>query len=358
VSAPREIVVVELLGGFGDLLLVLPAVHALALAHPQAAIRVVTLAPGETLLTRDPAVRSVTVAQADDAAAGVSDHLDRHPADLAVSTTMHSGIAELLAARVPRAVTNLWRSPPPDELVDRRFLRLLADEGLIDPADVGTPLRVVLTGDERTQAARLLDGLLGDGLLGDGRLGDTAPTPGPPVLVLPGAGMPVKRWPDERWQSLVERLTGAGCQLVTVADAADLLPGASVLPPIDLRTLAALAAEVGRRGGAAVGGDTGPVRLATAAGCPAVGLYGPTLAARYGLSNQASQNLQGLPGCTVRLPTAITEQECWWSARCPLTGGGGPACMTDIAVDRVEAALRRLLAQQVPSPHAGVGRST
>src|SRR4051794_30040884 len=348
VSPPREIVVVELLGGFGDLLLALPAGHALARAPPEAPIRVGTLAPGETLLTADPAVRSVTVAQADNAAAGVADHLDRYPADLAVSTTMHSGIAELLAARVPRAVTNLWRSPPPDELVDRRFLRVLADDGLIAPADVRTPLLVVLTDDERAQAARLLDGLLED----------AGPTPGPPVLVLPGAGMPIKRWPEERWQSLAERLTSEGCQMVTVADAADLLPGACVLPPVDLRTLAAVAADVGRRGGAAVGGDTGPVRLATAAGCPAVGLYGPTLAARYGLSDPTSENLQGLPGCPVRRPTAITEQECWWSARCPLTGGGGPACMADISVATVEAALRRLLGRQVPTVHAGVGRST
>ena len=94
-------------------------------------------------------------------------------------------------------------------------------------------------------------------------------------------------------------------------------------------------AELAEAGGVAVGGDTGPVRLATAAGLPAVGLYGATLAVRYGLSHGSSTNLQGLPGCEVRRPTAITEQECWWSARCPLSGDGAPACMADLDTAQV-----------------------
>ena len=328
----REIVVVEMLGGFGDLLLALPAVTALARAHPRAALRVVTLAPGDSLLEADPAVTSVTVADADDAAAGLAAHLDRFPADLAVSTTMHSGIVELLESRVPRTVTNLWRDPPPDELVERRFLRLLAAEGLIAPDDVDQPLRVVLTDEERRQAVDVLP-----------------PRLTWPVLVLPGAGMPVKRWPSERWAELVGELTAAGSSCLTVPDGADL-PGVRVLPRLGLRELAATAAELADRGGVAVGGDTGPVRLATAAGLPAVGLYGPTLAARYGLSDPASRNLQGFPGCEVRRPTAITEQDCWWSARCPLTADGAAACMADLSVDRVVEAVRTLARRAKSGP--------
>jgi ADP-heptose:LPS heptosyltransferase len=319
----HEIVVVEMLGGFGDLLLVLPSIHALARRFPHAALRVVTLAPGDGLLAADPAVTSVTVADADDPAAGLAAHLGRHPADLAVSTTMHSGIVELLEARVPHAVTNLWRRPPADEPVERRFLRLLAEDGLIEPADQELPLRVVLTDDERRRASRLL------------------PDADRPVLVLPGAGMPVKRWPAERWRRLVGALTDRGHTCVTVPDGADL-PGVSVLPPQDLRGFAATASAIGARGGLAVGGDTGPVRLATAVGTPAVGLYGPTLAARYGVSDPASVNLQGLPGCEIRRPTAITEQDCWWSARCPLTSDGEPACMADLDVESVLKAVLRV----------------
>ncbi|HSP39184.1 MAG TPA: glycosyltransferase family 9 protein [Frankiaceae bacterium] len=323
----REIVVVELLGGFGDLLLVLPAIAALGRRFPRAALRVVTLAPGDSLLAADPSIASVTVADADDAAGGLTRHLDLHPADLAVSTTMHSGIAEVLEARVPHAVTNLWRSPPPDELVERRFLRLLAGVGVIDPADVELPLRVVLAEAEREQGARLFP-----------------PELQRPVLLLPEAGMPVKRWPRDRWHRLAEELTTAGRVCVTVPDGADL-PVAHVLPRQSLREFAAVAAEVGARGGVAVGGDTGPVRLATAVGTPAVGLYGPTLGVRYGLSDPASVNLQGLPGCPVRRPTAITEQECWWSASCPLTDDGHADCMADLDERDVLHALARTRAR-------------
>jgi len=115
------------------------------------------------------------------------------------------------------------------------------------------------------------------------------------------------------------------------------------LPAGDLRGLAAIFSAVGERGGVVIGGDTGPVRLATAVGARAVGLYGPTVASRYGLDPRRASSLQGLPECDVRRPTSITEQECWWSARCPLTSAE-PACMADITVETVVAALHRELA--------------
>src|SRR4051812_4389165 len=275
----REIAVVEMLGGFGDLLLVLPSIHALARRFPDANVRVVTLAPGDNLLAADPAVASVTVADADDAAAGLAAHLDAHPADLAVSTTMHSGIVELLEARVPRAVTNLWRRPPADEPVERRFLRLLADDGLIDPADAELPLRVVLTEDELQRGAEMLPGRFAEA--------------GRPVLALPGAGMPVKRWPAERWYRLVETLHERGMFVVTVPDGADL-PGAHVLPAQDLRGFAATVAAIGARGGIAIGGDTGPARLPTPAGTPAGRPYRPTPAPPPGPPPPAGGKPHGL----------------------------------------------------------------
>lgn len=47
--AVRDILVVDLLGGLGDLVLVLPAIHALARRHPGAALRVLTHEPGAEL---------------------------------------------------------------------------------------------------------------------------------------------------------------------------------------------------------------------------------------------------------------------------------------------------------------------
>lgn len=326
----RRLLVVEMLGGFGDLLIALPAVHALAASLPQARIRVATVPAAVPLLENERAVDSVAAADLTHPREWLTTELDRHPPDLVVSTTMHSGIDALIGERVPGSVTNLWRRPPQDELIERRFLRLLADDGLIDRARCATPLQVALTGIERERGRGLLRGTLG---AGSGR----------PLLVLPGSGMAVKRWPTDRWQQLVAL---SGRPAVVPAAEQQSAAAATPLPPdLGLRGLAALAAAVGEAGGSAVGGDTGPLRLATAAGCPAVGLYGPTLASRYGLSAPRTESLQGLPGCDVRRPTAITEQQCWWSARCPLdtrADGRRPQCMADLSVADVLAALERV----------------
>ena len=355
-SGTTEVLFVELLGGFGDLLLALPAVHAVARSVPGARVTVATFDPGGELLAADPLVTAVrtTADHAEGAPARfVAGLLDEHRYDLAVTTTAYGGIPDLLRGRVPRVADRLWQRPPPDELVDERFLRLLAAEGLVRPELVGFAPRVALRPAEVAAGAALLGG-------------------GTPVLLLPDAGMPVKRWPG--WAGLVRALRdGAGSAVdgsdvdgsdvdgsdvdgwdvdgldVAVVpgpgdDAAARASGARLLPGLTLRGLAGLAAAVGQRGGVVVGADTGPVRLAAASGARTVGLFGPTLASRYGQRPQDGHvGLQGLPGCRVRLPNAITEQECWWTARCPLTGAD-PACMADLPVADVVRAVRAAVA--------------
>lgn len=316
----RDVLVVDLLGGLGDLCMVLPAVHALHRGHPGAALRVLTHAPGADLLRSDPAVTEVRCAERHHERAAVVAELDRRRPDLVVSTTRYDGIAEEIAARGMRAVTDLWRRPPADEPVARRYVAILAAEGLVDPAY--RPPAIHLTGAEHAA--------------GDRAVAAVAPA-GPPVVLVPGAGMTVKRWPH--WPRLVAALAG---RPVLVVPDGGTVPGwaagrARPLPDADLRGLAAQFAAVGRRGGVVVGPDTGPVRVAAAVGARTVGLFGPTLAARYGLDAPAV-DLQGLPGCTHRRPTAITEQVCWWEARCPLSATG-PACMADIGPGAVHDAL-------------------
>lgn len=319
----RRILVVELLGGFGDVLLVLPAVHALARSHPDAEIAVLTFTPGDTLLRHDPLVHHVVAT--DDHTDGaprraVADELCRRPYDLVVSTTTYDGIDGVCAAGAPRAVTNLWRRPPADQRIDRRYLALLRADGLIEPGYADLPLRLHLTASERRVGRADLARLLSDGEA-------TAP-----VVLVPGSGMRVKQWPAQRWAELATVAREHGRPVLSAgAVGTPAVPGATPLPPADLRELAARFAAVGERGGVVVGGDTGPVRLATAVGVSAVALFGPTMAGRYGPDPRHSVALQGLPGCTVRRPLAISEQECWWSARCPLTGGD-PACMADLGL--------------------------
>ena len=324
----HDILVVDLLGGLGDLVMVLSVVHALARRHPDARLRVLTHAPGDALVRTDPAVTEVRRAEPGGERAAVRDELDRSRPDLVVCTTRHSGIPAEIAARGLRSVTDLWRRPPPDQPVTTRYLRILAAEGVIDEADVHAARpRIHLAAAEHAA--------------GDAALATTHIAAGPPVVLVPGAGMAVKRWPH--WAELAAALAARDRAPLVVTEpgrATGVLAPARPLPASDLRGLAALFAAVGRRGGTVVGSDTGPLRVAAGVGARTVGLFGPTSAARYGLPPPAL-DLQGLPDCPHRRPTAITEQVCWWQARCPLSPAG-PACMADLGPATVLDAVDRL----------------
>lgn len=310
----ERVLVVDLLGGLGDLVMALPVVHALRRRHARAALRVLTHAPGDVLLYHDPAVTDVVRAERGRERAAVLAELDRWRPDLVVTTTRYDGIAEAIEDLAPKAVTNLWRNPPADEPVTARYLRILADEDVIDRRDVDLVPRIVLTDAERREGERVL--------AGEER----------PVVLVPSAGMAVKEWP--RWRELATALAGRAL-VVGEQRVLDAWRGgpARLLPPLPLRGLAAVFAAVGRRGGAVVGPDTGPLRVAAAVGARTVGIFGPTVATRYGLG-PGGVDLQGLPDCPHRRPTAITEQVCWWEARCPLSTAG-PACMADVEPGRV-----------------------
>jgi len=311
---PTRILVVDLLGGLGELVMALPVINALHRRHPEARLRVLTHPPGDVLLRHDPAALRAHDGGDGRERAAVLAELDRWRPDLVVTTTRYDGIADAIEELAPQSVTNLWRSPPPDEPVSARYLRILASEHVIDPHDVDLTPRIVLTDAERVE---------GEQLLGAEER---------PVVLVPAAGMAVKQWPH--WRQLATALAGRAL----VAGEPALLDAwrggpARLLPPLPLRGLAAVIAAVGRRGGVVVGGDTGPMRMAAAVGAPTVGIFGPTAAARYGLGRRGV-DVQGLPECPHRRPTAITEQVCWWEARCPLSTTG-PACMADVTPDRV-----------------------
>ena len=245
-----DILVVDLLGGIGDLVMLLPSIHALARHYPRAQVRVLTHAPGSVLLAADPAVAEVRIAEQGQERATVVAELEHRRPDLVVSTTRYDGIPAEIERRVARSVTDLWRRPPPDELVSRRYLRVLAEAEVVDgPYE---PPRIHLT-EAELATGRCLLAALGAGehdLL---------------VVLVPDAGMAVKVWPHRR--RLLADLAGAGVPA--------LVSGATCRRST-CANLAALFAAVGRRGGVVVGPDTGPVRVAAAVGARTVGLFGPS----------------------------------------------------------------------------------
>jgi ADP-heptose:LPS heptosyltransferase len=328
----RSILFVELLGGLGDLLVALPAIHALARSHPGARVTVLTFAPGDQLLAEDPHVAEVVVARPGppERQREAVERVSARGFDLIVSDTRYGGIPQALAASgAGRVVDDLWRTPPPSERIDLRFLALLADDGVIAPAYRTLPPKVTLTPAEHAEAERRLAALDGG----------TRPR----VLLLPEAGMSIKEWAPARFRALAQELVREGCS-VLLAAADDRAPraiaagvrGAAVVPPVSLRGLGAVAAA----SAACVAGDTGPARLAAAVGTPTVALFGPSWAGRFGLRD-THVNLQSPLPCDVRNPHNMTEQPCWYTGLCIYDDRR--TCTDELSVDQVLAAVRALL---------------
>ncbi len=99
------------------------------------------------------------------------------------------------------------------------------------------------------------------------------------VLLLPGAGAEIKRWPLDRFTALADRLRESGLAVAWVvgpveldrwgARVDDLVPRVDDLGTLDTAAVLASATVV-------VGNDTGTSHLAAAVGSPVVALFGPT----------------------------------------------------------------------------------
>lgn len=328
--SPGRILFIELLGGIGDLLVALPTIQALGRSHPDAALEVLTFAPGSTLLEADPRVRRVRVAPEGGARAAVEEALADGPWSLVVSDTRYEGIGELVeASGAERTVADLWRGPPPGERVGERFLRILLEEGVVSAEAAAEPARVHLRPEEAAAARDALGALAR-----------------PVVALLPEAGMAVKRWPPERFAALGRELLrrfGGTVLVLPGSDAAGaehvaraIGPGAVAGEVGPLRRMAAELAEADL----AVGADTGPLRLAARLGVPTLTLFGPSWSGRYA-EPAPHASVQAFPECPERDPADFTRQACWYGGECPLDRWG--SCMEEITPARAAAEAARLL---------------
>jgi heptosyltransferase-1 len=112
------------------------------------------------------------------------------------------------------------------------------------------------------------------------------------AILNPGGGWATKLWPAERFGALADHLYeqhglvsyvtfGPGEQRLAQAVAGHARSGAAQVIASTLKQFVALA----RRAALFVGGDTGPLHLAAAAGTPILGIYGPTSPERNGPFN-------------------------------------------------------------------------
>jgi ADP-heptose:LPS heptosyltransferase len=326
----QTILFVELLGGIGDVVIALPAIHALARSHPQAKVTVLTFAPGSSLLEFDPMVHQVVNADRRSPRKSLMELLHQTPFDLIVSDTNYDGIAETIAhSNAKYIVTNLWESPPPNERVGDRFLKILQSHDLIKIEEFHQDLfSLHLTIHEHHYAQQFLGA-----------------TFRPLIFLIPDAGMRIKKWSVTHFITLGKRLAqqyqatilipSSSASIEADQIAQGIGKNAQVLPAQSLRNLAALLAEADLT----IAVDTGLARIAAALNTLTITLFGPSWQGRYGQPSPHI-NFQGFPTCPERKIHNFTEQFCWYSGQCPYEWR---SCLDDITPDDVFEAATQLL---------------
>ncbi|BAU11071.1 glycosyl transferase family 9 [Leptolyngbya sp. NIES-3755] len=319
----RRILFIELLGGIGDVLIALSAIQALARSY-QTKVTVLTFAPGGSLLETDLLIDQVIYAEKGNVRQSIEQMLNEQKFDLIVSDTNYDRIDEVIRDRADRVVTNLWRSPPPNQFVSDRFVEILRSEGLISEA---FPPKLYLTADEY-QAARE-------------KLANFAH---PIVVLCPDAGMRIKRWDEQNFIELGKRL-GTSIVVLVGSDREQSafishhIPDSKLWELGTLRELAAMFSQADLT----IAGDTGTARIAAAVGTPTITLFGPSWYQRYG-QPEPHVNLQGYLNCPERRIENFTVQACWYSGECPIADWA--TCVDEISIDRVMAAAVNLLEAQ------------
>lgn len=280
-------------GALGDFIVTLPVLSALKAAAPRARIHLLGH-PKTLALAGDYAHGIAGIEQADWAPFFVPNgRLSPRFADPLKTTDLvlsylpdpDATFTANLQRAGARTVLSFPPHPPPDgsvHVVDH-LLRPLSD--LHIPVADPVP-RVPLTREDHRQADRILPHSEG----------------APPIVIHPGSGGAIKRWPAERFSAVADRLarrTGRPVVLLSGPADGDLagriasrMQTAPIrTPPLALRHLAALL----RRASVYLGNDSGPSHLAAAVGTPAVVLFGPTDPRIWAPRGEAVRILQGDP---------------------------------------------------------------
>lgn len=274
----REVHVLRL-SSLGDVVLALPAVRALREAWPAARLTFWVKEEYADLVRFDPAIAHVRVLERDGRRLEdlVSMSAELEDSDLIVD--LHGSLrARVLAFRQRSPVVRspsfrmarsaqvharwLGRPAPPPALA--RHAMALARVGV----RVDTAPRVHAGSEAEAWASEWL----------------AAWGSGPaPVAIVPGAAHATKRWPEERWLALHDRLRGEGRRLLYLGLDADRerVPNVAARVAGDpgsrwcAERLARVAALLSRCA-TAVTGDTGLMHLAAARGLRVVALFGST----------------------------------------------------------------------------------
>ncbi len=162
----------------------------------------------------------------------------------------------------------------------------------------------------------------------------------PLVLLYPAARYTFKAWPIERFAALADWLAEKKCQVVLIGAAEERSLGQQIInlckqKPENLigRTSIATLARLIKESELLVGNDGGPLHVASALGCPVLGLFGPTDPAVWGPRGKK----------TTVIYKGLDCRECFY----PGCDRGEESCMRQISVDEVCQAALSLLSHTI-----------
>lgn len=351
-ATERLRILVMKLSASGDVVLATPSIRALRQRFPRAHITVLTSRENRDLLNRCPYLDDLVVF--DRARDGT------FPGLLRLGRRLRAAEVDLVVdfqnSRISHWLGWLSGAPQRYGYAGRRWSGLLTHRAL-HPAGPMPPVEhqfhlLKLLGIEGAPTHLELwpgpsDERGVDSLLGQAWIAESQPL----VAVHPGARWASKRWPEERYAELVDRLAAAAKARVVLTGSEGERPlcerihhlaKAKPVVAAGQTTLNEMAALL-RRCRLFIGGDTAPLHIAAAVGTPLVAIFGPTDPVRHLPPSRETKLFRSKIPCS----------PCY-RARCPRPGSGRMECMRLISVEEVaEAALSYLRA--VSAPLAGIG---
>lgn len=334
-------VLVIRLGSLGDLVHVLPAVAALRRAWPEAQIDWLVEKPHAALLALVPTISNVIVLQGRSVGGWLATRAQLRVRRYDLAIDFQGLVKSAALARLSGARRVIGFDTPALREAAARFF-------YTEQRQVGEGRHVI---DKNLALAAALSDP------GPGRASDPAgprtfplslmPSPALDevrrsgitdfVLLNPGAAWPNKRWPPDRFGEVARRLRETrGWPSVVLwgpgeSDLADAVvaasQGAAVRAPEttfnDVLAVAGAARLI-------VSGDTGPLHLAAAAGCPVVAVFGPTTPARNGPWDDRDVSISQYSSCACHYQRQCRQPNRW--------------CLAGTTIDQVIDAITTRLA--------------
>jgi heptosyltransferase II len=284
-----KILVIDLLN-MGDLLFTTPALRVLRSAYPEASIDMLATTQFRDTLLLNPHLNEVIgfdksgyhrsarhflalVAQLRSSRYDllISFHASAKTALIAAlcgarqKWGLVSGTFEKVFDRPVRQRTDIHR-------VDS-YLQVLYDLGIPESGHQGMEMWIGTAADQRVSELWQEEGL----------------TAAPAVGLMPGASVPMKRWPTQRFAELADRLGDNGMRPVIFGGAGETEMASEIasktqctVADFTSRLSVMELAAAARRCSVFVSGDTGPLHVAVSQKVPVVALFGPTRPEEFG----------------------------------------------------------------------------